>query len=185
MEESNLIPIIVSIASMFVSIYVGYRITRVNEASLRRSSRMDHTKLLFELDRSFIDYPMLWTIYDSNPLSRIREKQYEDPLEKTRREAMIYAHFNLFDIVFINYQKIAEKKGSFAGALARIKMTLFYEYKVDAMLWETWKNYIKQLFEESSEARNIFNEKRTQELYPPEFVAFINSDIIKKNRKKI
>lgn len=169
MELDNWLPLIVSIISVFVSLYVGYRITRFNDASLKRSSRMDFTEILVELDQKLVDYPMLWTIYDSHPLSRIKTRERNSPLLKARREALIYLHFNLFDIVYDFYFNVIKKK----------RWILIGENKIDVKHWKSWDKYIKQFFKESSEARSIFKEKRTQEIYLDEFVAYINGIINK------
>jgi len=103
---------------------------------LRTASRGEHFRLLLELDRNLIDNPELWGIYDSHPLSQIKAS---DPLVQSKRNAFIYLHFNLFEMVHDFYHHVISRMD-----------------KIDIMYWHEWYRYIYQFFRESSKARIIF-----------------------------
>jgi hypothetical protein len=178
MELINLIAIIISVVSLIVSLYVGIKITRFNEASIRRASRLDYTRLLVDLDRILIDEPKLWAMFDSHPLSK---KKTSDPEEKARRDAFIYLHFNIFDIVHDFYMHIIGKKRRIDVVNALYKCIFGKERvdqcEIDADYWKSWDRYIRQVLEGSSEARAIFKDPKTREAYSNEFADYVSKII--------
>lgn len=116
----------------------------------------DHTRLMVNIDSNLVDDPNLWAIYDSHPLSKLKK---QDPLMDAKREAFIYLHFNLFETVHNFY-------------MDTVRMN-----RIDTIHWQAWDKYIYRFLEHSSEARKIFKEQRTKEIYSEPFVSFIISRI--------
>ena len=111
---------------------------------------------LFDIDKQLTNNPTLWTIYDEFPLGL---KKDNDSMDKARRRAFICHHFNLFEVTHTNYTQI------------------LFKNKRDNEFWQSMTKYIVQFFRTSTEAREIFKEEDTQELYLPKFVDFINKII--------
>jgi hypothetical protein len=145
--------LVVSSVAFVLSLFVAYRAWSFNEVSTRRASRETHMKMLFDVGQILVTTPDLWTVYDSHSLALQRDSS---PLGVARRAAFIYQHLNIFDLVWDYYNNLIKRD------------------RVDAEYWKAWDNYIRQFFRESSEARLLFAESRTQEIYSQGFVAYIN-----------
>jgi hypothetical protein len=152
----QVLSILIATTSLIVSFYVAYRAWKFNDISTRRSSRETHTQMLFEIDKLLIQYPELWEIYDTNSF---RQKRDTSPLATARREAFLYQHFNMFETIHDYYKNIISRDAT------------------DESYWDTWKAYIKQMFKESSEARRLFQETHSQEIYNKQFRSFVESII--------
>ncbi len=119
--------------------------------------------MLIHLDGELVHSPELWGIYDSHPLAK---KKSQDRVQAAKREAFIYLHFNFFDMVYSFY------------------VNTLHPNKIDKEKCDALQNYIRQFLSHSSQARAIFREPRTQEIYPKRFVSFMNdliADIDNKN----
>ncbi len=153
LEPIELIAVAISFISLGVSVYVERRAARLNESSFRRTAEHDHISALLELDRVLISNPELWAIYDDHPLAR-KHRTRSDGLAAARREAFIFSHLNIFELVHDFYH------GS-------IRMSA-----CDRRYWSAWDRYIRQFFRTSSEARSIFRQPRAQEIYAETFTGY-------------
>ena len=149
-------PILISVISLGVSLYVAYRAWRFNELSKRRASRESHAKMVFDIGRMLVDSPELWSIYDTHALAKDRD---ESPLAAAKREAFIHQHFNVFEMVRDYYTNVIHRD------------------RVDDEYWQSWDLYIREFFTTSSDARMLFKEPETQEIYSKTFVAYVNQII--------
>ena len=159
----SIVPILIAMASLIISLYVAYRAWKFNELSTRRASRQAHVQMLFEIDKLLIQYPELWGIYDTNPLG---EKRDSSPLAVARREAFLYQHFNIFYVVHDYYMNIITRD------------------KADDDNWKSWETYLKQLFIQSTEARRLFKESRSQEIYTRQFRDVVNGILAEVERSE-
>lgn len=129
------------------------------------TSQQVHTKYLLDIDLKLIDNPELWTIYDDAHLKNIYNK--ENPCHKSKLEAFVYYHFNLFNMIYEHYNFPKSYK------------------KLDDVQ-KSWYNYIKDFFEKSSFAREIFNRDiaRNEDMFGKAFTEMVKtiiSDIGKNN----
>ena len=108
---------------------------------------------LFDIDKQLINNPELWTIYDNFPIGL---QKSNDGKSLGQRRAFIFYHLNLFEVTHTNYTRI------------------LYKNKADREFWESMKAYMRQFLKCSTDARIIFKEPTTQELYLPEFLKLMN-----------
>jgi hypothetical protein len=154
----NVLSLGVALAALGISIASFVWTKSFNDRSFRRQFEKEHISLLLELDRFLIIYPELWGIYDHHAHLTNR-KRTSDALETARREAFIFATINIFELVHGLYCDTIDRKSG------------------DQENWESWCDYIRQFFRESKEARRLFLEARSQEIYPRKFRDFINQEI--------
>lgn len=112
--------------------------------------------MLFDVGQLLVTTPHLWTIYDSHGLA---SQRHTSPTAVATREAFFYQHLNIFDLVWDYYTRLIERD------------------KGDQDYWDAWFRYMRQFFRDSSEARRLFSEPRTREVYSEEFVSFIDGVI--------
>lgn len=127
------------------------------QQTLKLSSRNNYMKELNEIDKLCIANPELWAIYDDHIMANAKSNQCS---AMAKREAFIYYHFNLFEMVINDYTNVLPKT------------------KINQDYWMSWKQYIQHFFDRSSEARTIFNKDDTAKLYSSEFVTFIHHEIV-------
>jgi hypothetical protein len=108
---------------------------------------------LFDIDRQLIARPQLWAIYDAHEMATERS---EVPRARARREAFLYLHMNLFETVYVDYNKVLRPSRS------------------DKEFWNSWDAWILQFFKGSSEARALFIRPIAQTIFSAPFAAYIN-----------
>lgn len=112
--------------------------------------------MLFDIRKILVDFPVLWAIYDSHPLSA---EKNTSALEVAKREAFIYQHLNIFELVFDYYTNLIKQDD------------------VDRACWRAWDSSILQLFHGSSEARLLFSAAKTRDIFSEDFVSYIEDCI--------
>jgi hypothetical protein len=152
------IALVISLLALCVSGFVAWRSYIFNNQSTRRTARETHMKMLFDVGQSFVTSPTLWMLYDTHGSTEGRDT----PEEISKRRAFFYQHLNMFDLVWDFYENVIKKRN-----------------RVDKGYWDSWKRYMKQFFRDSSEARSLFYDPRTREIYSEDFVEFIEEKIIK------
>src|SRR6218665_28660 len=152
----NLEAIFAGLAFLFSAV-VFARTEKFNRKILRETIRTNYTTALFEIDKKLIECPELWAIYDQN-VSGIQK--VDTPSEKGKSIALLYLHFNLFESVYTTYNNVLRKLN-----------------KADREFWETWRNYIQEFIEGSSEARELFYNPSFQLVYRESYKNFIKSII--------
>jgi hypothetical protein len=153
----QIITITISVLALTLSCYVAYRSSKFNGIALRRASRETHIKMLFDIRKMLVDSPELWSIYDAHPLSSEKDMS---ALGVAKREAFIYQHLNVFELVYDYYEKLLPKRD-----------------KMDLEYWRAWNSSIQQLFYGSSEARRLFNAARSKDIYSQDFTSYIEQHI--------
>ncbi|WP_385943567.1 hypothetical protein [Thalassorhabdus alkalitolerans] len=154
MVDANTVTLLISLLSLTISGGVAVITYRYNNITIRNEARVEHNKLMLEIDKMYIEDPDLWSIYDDHPISQHIEKT---PLKKGKKEAFIYYYINFFDIIFDFYHK------------------KIYKNKNDKEDWESWVAFIKHFFKGCSLARGMF--KDSAAWYDKEFAAFVLSVI--------
>ncbi|MFH0815814.1 MAG: hypothetical protein V1934_03240 [Methanobacteriota archaeon] len=152
LENIEIIALTLSIISLAISLFVAYRGWKINEIALRRSFRQEHYRMLLEVDKHLMQNPELWKTYDKY---KDDEVNLDEKGSQRRRRAFIYLHLNLFEMIFDYYEYLSNKN------------------KLDINYWNAWNRYIYQFFRESSEARAIFKEKVTQEIFSDSYNKYI------------
>ena len=153
------IAVSISLVALCVSFFVVWRSSTFNNQSTRRTARETHMKMLFDVGQSFVTSPKLWMLSDTHGSTEGRDT----PEEIAKRRAFFYQHLNMFDLVWDFYENVIKKRN-----------------RVDQGYWDSWQRYMKQFFRDSSEARSLFYDPRTREIYSEDFVGFIETDIIKR-----
>ena len=108
--------------------------------------------MLLDIDKQLIEKPELWLIYDDYPAPSGTQ---QDPWDRARREAFIYFHLNMYEAFFDFHRQLAPT------------------WEADKEYEKSWKHYVKDFFDRSSEARKVWDIERTRKLYSTGFVSFI------------
>ncbi|WP_416149088.1 hypothetical protein ACM26V_23025 [Salipaludibacillus sp. HK11] len=138
--DTSTITLTVSFMSLTISGILAIITIQYNKVTIRNEARVEHNKLMLEIDKMYIDDPDLWSIYDDHPISDYIEKT---PLKRGKKEALIYYYINFFDIIFDFYHK------------------KIYKNKNDKEDWESWAEFIYHFFNRCSLAREMFRKSAT------------------------
>jgi hypothetical protein len=156
LEDQNLLALIVSVFSFIVSAISIFIVRHFNKVALRNSTKQEHARTLFDINKLLISDPELWAIYDKHEITQVIVK---DIRNKSKRQALIYLYINFFDTVFNFYNKQIKKDPN------------------DQREWEAWVKFMDHFFKDSIEARQTFQSAYTW--YPKDFAKFINQLIHK------
>jgi hypothetical protein len=148
-EQVKLATILISVSALVIS-FLGWRNSRV---SVRQTIKNSYMTALFEIDKQLMNNPELWTIYENFPAGL---EKSTDGKAVGQRRAFIFYHFNLFEVTHTNYTRI------------------LYKNKADKEFWASMEKYIKQFFHDSSEARAIFKDPSSRQVYLPGFIEMID-----------
>jgi hypothetical protein len=145
------------IVTATVAVLFGLLAWRFNERSIRRMARQDHIRMLVDIDKIYVERPTLWRIYD-NEFPGMPESSPADPWEPARRRGLIYLYLNMFDAAYdfdrhLNWRNLNRRTQS------------------DREYLDSWKIYIKEFFERSTEAAEVM--RCSRDIYSKGFVQFI------------
>jgi hypothetical protein len=167
--------------SVVVAIVVGLLAIvftwRYNERSIRRSARQDHIRMLMDVDQRIIQNEGMSYIFDSVRDAKTQEPRtpsspplynVDDPVERKRRQALIYMVINMFDAVF-----------DFDQSLTLSNFT--WHHGADKSYRKAWENYIRQFFRDSTEAKSLLDkllsdlssQHRASQIYTPNFLRWL------------
>jgi hypothetical protein len=144
--------IIVSFVSLAISLIAAYKTYTFSEYQLRLSNRTEFQKLLVDIDKSLIEHPELWAIYDS--YSALREA---DPVGRVRLQAFAHMVLNIFECVFAFYGDSP-------------KLT-----NAEQESFQAWKGFLKFTLQESSLTRELLNTPKLRAMYHAKFLEEIDS----------
>lgn len=151
-----IVPTAIAVVSLLVLLAVAFRTWRYSATSVRYTSRNQYVTARFDIDRQLVNRPELWAIYDDHPMSASRSNE---PEAVSRRQAFLYFHFNLFETVYIDYNKVLRRT------------------RTDEQYWRSWEAWIRHFFRASSEARSLFADAVSQDVFSGDFVVHINEVI--------
>src|SRR5262245_30978426 len=145
LTSSEILTLGLSTLSLIVAALAAYKAYSVSAYQLRVVNRLEYQKLLFEIDKELMRDPDLWMMYDSHPLAT--ETRKDDPLVKSKREAFLYFHANLLELVYVFF---SDAKWLSAD---------------ERFVAKSWDNWPKQLIANSSELRALLSRKDLEESY--------------------
>jgi predicted AlkP superfamily phosphohydrolase/phosphomutase len=99
---------------------------------------MEHSNLLLSINKTLIDKPHLFAIYDSHPLAKTKDNS---PLAVAERQAFAYYILNSAEAVYDYYHFVTKKKD-----------------RLDKEVWATWDRTLKSVFTDCTEVRECFEE---------------------------
>ena len=144
--------IIVSVLSLSISIGAAYKTYTFSEYQLRLSNRTEFQKLLVDIDKSLIEHPELWALYDS--YSELRENS---PAGRVRLQAFAHMVLNIFECVFAFYAD--------SSRLTNAERESF----------EAWKGFLRFTLQESSLTRELVSKPNLRVMYHAKLLAEIDS----------
>ena len=150
--------IVVTAAISLTMLYLHISFYRRNT---QRSIRENHIKLLLDFDRELMKDPDLWGIFDRVGYEHARIKP-----DILKIRAFIFLHLNSFLMVYDYHSRASKYFG------LRIRRD-----KDDNEIWVAFDKYINQFFYYSSEARRIFHQKVTRDVYPKYFYKYCANKI--------
>jgi len=154
----SVISAICFVTTLFLTWWTIQTTLRNNELIAKYNARNSLSSLLIDVDKQLIEWPELWCIYDNATLPKC-----DSPEAKAKRDAFIYQHFNMFEAAHSYYT--ADEKIN--------PNTNDREYNA------SWNGYMSQFFNQSSDARALFESERTKNIYSARFVKEVTG-LIKK-----
>lgn len=149
----------VAACALIISLYYAKKSRELNITLLKRNAEHDHTNAILEIDKMLVQYPELWAVYDEHEMSK-NDSINKDSIKRGRLEAFVYAHLNIFELVFEFYHSDVAKMS----------------YR-DMKYWEAWEKYIKGFITDSSIARQIINSPEAKNIYPEPFMSYMESSM--------
>lgn len=146
--------LIISLVSLSISIIVGYKTYIFSEYQLRLSNRNEFQKLLVDVNKTLVEHPELWAIYDSYPVPRER---LADPMERARLHAFTHMVLNICECVF-----------AFYGDSSRLT-------KAESASFDAWKGFLRDTLQQSSFARELVSNTNIRTMYHAKLIAEIDS----------
>jgi hypothetical protein len=143
--------IIVSVVSLLISLVAAYKAYAFSEYQLRLSNRTEFQKLLVDIDKSLIEYPELWALYDS--YSDLRESS---PSGQVRLRAFAHMVLNIFECVFAFYAD--------SSRLTKAERESFH----------AWKGFLRFTLQESSLTRELVAKPNLRAMYHAKLLAEID-----------
>jgi hypothetical protein len=90
---------IVSAVAALISAYFAWKTGKATRANANRSIYVDGQKFLIEVCKLLVDEPVLWCLYDDNPLRSNPVYRPNDPLQHAKLRAFAHLHLNMFEII--------------------------------------------------------------------------------------
>ena len=102
LEPKDIIGPVVSIAAAAVSVVAvifAWKSVQQGKINANRSIYVDGQKFLIEVCKHLIAEPVLWCIYDDDPLRMEGIYDAEDPIQQAKLRAFSHLHLNMFEII--------------------------------------------------------------------------------------
>lgn len=90
---------IVATAAALVSIAFAWKSGQLAKSNANRSIYVDGQKFLIEVCKLLVAEPVLWCLYDDDPLRNQEVYRPHDPLQHARLRAFAHLHLNMFEII--------------------------------------------------------------------------------------
>src|SRR5215475_10477160 len=76
--------------------WINYQMSR---KAANRSIYVDGQKFLIEVCKQLVSEPILWCVYDDEPLRKEEAFKPNDPLQVAKLKAFAHLHLNMFEII--------------------------------------------------------------------------------------
>jgi len=126
----------------------------ISQKQLVAWHNMEHHKSRLEIDKLFIEYPDLWSIYDNHPVTKQIELSIQ---QQVRKDALAQYHLHLYKTVYEFYNEHLIKS------------------RQDRKAWKIWVQYIEHDLERSSHIRETA--KKSYRVYDKKLVKFYKNII--------
>jgi hypothetical protein len=146
--------LIISLVSLSISVFAGFKTYLFSEYQLRLSNRNEFQKLLVDINKTMVEHPELWAIYDSYPVPR---EGLADPIGRAKLQAFAYMMLNVFECVF-----------AFYGDSPRLT-------RAERNAFDAWKGFLRNTLENSSFARELVGNPNLRTMYHAKLMAEIDS----------
>jgi hypothetical protein len=121
LQPKDDLAIVLSVVALLVSgitFGVNFGMTR---RMANRSIYVDGQRFLIEICKQLMDAPLLWCIYDDDPLEKRNKEAMSDLLFQAKLRAFAHLHLNMFEIVLVEARHHRRReKGKSIPNLARI-----------------------------------------------------------------
>lgn len=137
----------VSILAAGLSAFFFWLNYQNSKKNANRSIYIDGQKFVIEICKQLISEPLLWCLYDDNPLRVERAREIEDPLFEQKIRAFAHLHLNMFEIVVNEVPKpgFGRKKNPS----------------------NVWFNYFHDTLKRSSLVREVLEEPESNHIWSP------------------
>lgn len=86
----------------------------MSKKSANRSIYVDGQKFLIEICKQLVSEPVLWCVYDDDPLRKEAIYEAGDPVQEAKLRAFAHLHLNMFEIIVNEVPKpaVGEKRNA-------------------------------------------------------------------------
>jgi hypothetical protein len=168
LEPKDIIGPIISVAAAAVSVvalFFAWKNTQIAKSSVElaksntelarsnadRSIYVDGQKFLIEVCKQLVSEPVLWCVYDDEPLRKNAIYQVNDPIQHAKLRAFAHLHLNMFEIIVNEVPKPAVSK--------RNASNVWYDYLDDTL---TRSRMIREILDEPA-SKQIWSEALHEE----------------------
>jgi hypothetical protein len=146
LETKDILGPIVSIAAAGVSVIFAWKNVQQGKINANRSIYVDGQKFLIEVCKQLVAEPVLWCVYDDDPLRRETIYLPKDAIQKAKLRAFSHLHLNMFEIIVNEVPK--------PGVATRTASNVWYDYLHDTL---TRSRMIREILDEPA-SKQIWSE---------------------------
>ncbi len=161
LEPKDVIGPIVSVAAAAVSVVALFfawkntqmaktnvelakRNTELARSNADRSIYVDGQKFLIEVCKQLVSEPVLWCLYDDEPLRKNSIYHANDPIQHAKLRAFAHLHLNMFEIIVNEVPKPAVRNRTASNV---------------------WYDYLEDTLTRSRMIRNILDEPASKQIW--------------------
>jgi hypothetical protein len=143
LQLNDLIGPIVSIIAAALGWFSYWRNIRLAKRNANRSIYVDGQKFLIDVCKQLVSEPVLWCVYDDEPLRKEKIYDINDPIQQAKLRAFAHLHLNMFEIVVNEVPKPAVLG-------KRTASNVWYDYLRDTL---SRSRMIREILEEPANKR--------------------------------
>jgi len=140
LHSRDLPGIVVSAVAALLSAAFAWKSAQATKANANRSIYVDGQKFLIEVCKQLVAEPLLWCLYDDNPLRNEAIYTPNDPLQQAKLRAFAHLHLNMFEIIVNEVPRPSR-----------------WKWRRNAS--NVWYDYLHDTFDRSTMTREILDER--------------------------
>jgi hypothetical protein len=126
LQAKDIVGPTVSIIAALISVAFAWINVRIARQNANRSAYIEGQKFLIAACKQLLADPVLWCIYDNDPLRKHDVYKPNDELQRAKLRAFAHLHLNMFEIVIEVFPR--------PGSSQRANVTnVWYQYFEDTM----------------------------------------------------
>ncbi len=146
LQSRDLPGAVVSAVAALLSGAFAWKSAQATKANANRSIYVDGQKFLIEVCKQLVAEPVLWCLYDDNPLRNEAIYTPTDPLQQAKLRAFAHLHLNMFEIIVNEVPRPSR-----------------WKWRRNAS--NVWYDYLHDTFDRSTTTREILDEPIAEKIW--------------------